>query len=298
MAYDLHFDRFVEPARAKSSLWRLGFGVVLMMLIYGLVAVTIVLAVGFGFGLKHVEALASGDGFGDPWTLLWTLLWVLSTFLGMALAPLIVVRLLHKRKAATLLGRGPRVLRDFVKTAGVYFAIGLPLTGLWVVFGDLSVNLSPAIWLSFLSLTIVAILVQTLAEELVFRGYLLQQLGARFRSPLVWMVLPSLTFAFLHYDPSFGFGTLVSVVAVTAIFGIVAADLTALTGSLGAAWGFHFANNFMAITLVSVDGRLSGLALYRGAADLAGAGLPPLAIIGDIVMIAVGWFIVRRVVSR
>ncbi len=29
-------------------------------------------------------------------------------------------------------------------------------------------------------------------EELVFRGYLQSQLAARFRSPLVWIVLPSL----------------------------------------------------------------------------------------------------------
>ena len=45
-------------------------------------------------------------------------------------------------------------------------------------------------------------------------------------------------------------------------FGLCAADLTARTGSIGAAWGFHFANNVVAILVVSLSGTLSGLALY------------------------------------
>ncbi len=47
-----------------------------------------------------------------------------------------------------------------------------------------------------------ACLIQTGAEELVFRGYLQQQLAARFASPLIWMVLPALIFGAVHYDPA------------------------------------------------------------------------------------------------
>jgi hypothetical protein len=57
------------------------------------------------------------------------------------------------------------------------------------------------LWASFLPLALVGVLVQTGAEEVLFRGYLQQQLAARFASPLAWMVLPSVIFALLHYQP-------------------------------------------------------------------------------------------------
>jgi DNA-directed RNA polymerase subunit RPC12/RpoP len=41
----------------------------------------------------------------------------------------------------------------------------------------------------------VGVLIQTGAEEVLFRGYLQQQLAARFASPIAWMVLPSAIFA-------------------------------------------------------------------------------------------------------
>ena len=45
-----------------------------------------------------------------------------------------------------------------------------------------------------------------IAEEALFRGYLLQQLAVRNPSPLIWMVLPALVFAALHIDPGAGAG--------------------------------------------------------------------------------------------
>jgi uncharacterized protein len=48
-------------------------------------------------------------------------------------------------------------------------------------------------------------------------------------------------------------------VGAAATFGLIAADLTARTGSIGAAWGFHFANNTMAITILATDGTITGL---------------------------------------
>ena len=46
-------------------------------------------------------------------------------------------------------------------------------------------------WLMGLAPALVLILWQVSAEEVAFRGYLLQQLRARVRSPLVWAVLPA-----------------------------------------------------------------------------------------------------------
>ena len=293
MAFDSKFDKFVEPARPRSQIWRLILGVFLMIIVYVVVVIGLAAAMIPFLGFENLDWLISQDAFDDSWALLW----LLSTFLGMFLAPIVTIKLLHRRSIGSLFGRSAVFLRDFVITAAVYLAIGSPLTIGWIIFGDVSPNLNWLVWLSFLPLTLLALGLQTLSEELVFRGYLLQQLGARFRSPFFWMVLPSLVFGALHYDPSAGGTAALGVVGITAVFGLVAADLTARTGSLGAAWGFHLANNFIALALISIEGTLTGLSLFKSAFSIAD-GLPFAVLIGDICLILFGWFVVRRILLR
>jgi len=200
--------------------------------------------------------------------------------------------------AGTLFGRSARVVRDFVVTAGVYLGLGLPIALLWILFGNPIPNLSLATWLTLLPLALAGLLVQTLAEELVFRGYFLQQLAARLRSPFWWMVVPSLLFGSLHYDPSAGVMNAGLIVGVTSVFGLIAADLTARTGSLGAAWGFHFANNFTALCILSMDGALTGLSLFRTDVVLRGDGFPALVFLADTIVILAGWRLARRILTR
>ena len=45
-------------------------------------------------------------------------------------------------------------------------------------------------------------------------------------------------------------------------FGILAADLTARSGTLGPAIAFHFTNNFMALAVFGLEDFLGGLSLY------------------------------------
>ena len=59
-----------------------------------------------------------------------------------------------------------------------------------------------AAWAARLPLALPAILVQSAAEELAFRGFLMQSLAARFRSALVWWLLPAALFGALHWNPA------------------------------------------------------------------------------------------------
>jgi membrane protease YdiL (CAAX protease family) len=122
-------------------------------------------------------------------------------------------------------------------------------------------------------------------------------MAARFRSPVMWMVLPSLLFASLHYQPQMMGDNAFYIVAAAALFGLLAADLTARTGSIGAAWGFHFANNVVAILLVSLDGPLSGLALYTAPISAASVEIRPLIFL-DMGTTVVTWVLIRLAVSR
>ena len=88
------------------------------------------------------------------------------------------------------------------------------------------------------------------------------------------------------------------IIAATTIFGIIAADLTRITGNLGAAMGLHFANNFFALLLVGIPGQLSGVALFHAPFTMDQTEvLLPYVIVDLLILLAV-WFITRRVVGR
>lgn len=100
---------------------------------------------------------------------------------------------------------------------------------------------------AYAAVAVVAIVFQASAEELVFRGYLQQQLAARCRSPWVWAVLPSLIFGWLHFDPRAPIDQAAAYVFAASLFGLTAAYATWRTGGLGLAIGMHVAINLIAI---------------------------------------------------
>lgn len=98
---------------------------------------------------------------------------------------------------------------------------------------------------ALISLALILILVpfQAAAEELMFRGALMQILGAWFKSPIIPIVLPAVLFAVSHlYDP----WALVQV----GLLGLVAGWLTWRTGGLEAAISLHVVNNLVVFMLL------------------------------------------------
>lgn len=291
-AYRPH-DRFVAPARAKRDLWRLPAGVAVIGAIYlgGLFLLSAYLSGTYGqwFAAALLRRLAQGDTPGILILTLWT-------FLGLALGPMAAARLVNGRSAATLFG-GPvaRIISDFRCVALAVVALNLVLLPFHLGGDDISPGLSFGAFLIHLPFALPAILIQTSAEELVFRGYLQQQVAARFAHPVLWMGIPAALFAWGHYLPG-DFGPNAWAIAVWAlVFGLLAADLTARTGTLGAAIGFHFANNLSALLLVGLAGNLDGLALWRLTIDISAPGVlgPALAI--DFAMMIVSWLLARLV---
>lgn len=292
MQYPAHVE-FVSPARAAPQIWRLVLGMFMSLVVYflgiALIFGAIYLVAGPGgievWGLQMMEAT------GPTGTLL-----VLATFIGMAVGPMVVVLLLHRRGIGSLFGPLSRTLRHFLIAMAVCVLV-YGLTFLIPTDVSLEPGLQRALWLSFLPLALMGVLLQTGAEEVLFRGYLQQQLAARFASPLAWMVLPSVVFGFLHYQPAVMGDNALLIVAAAGLFGFLAADLTAKTGSIGAAWGFHFANNVVAILIVAMDGPLSGLALYTAPLAAESAEIRPLILL-DMGTTVATWLLIRAAVTR
>jgi len=248
------FDAFVAPARRYPQLWRLIAGIVVGIVFYlGFVLGLILLAT--RAGLDPARAL-SGDGSPLESSLL------LFSFAGMSGGVLLAARLFHKRGWASLVGPDlVEAWRYFRLSSTIVFAIMIGWTALGIWDSPPTPNLPFGIWLVWLPSSLILVLLQTGSEELVFRGYLQQQLAARFRSRWIWWLVPSALFGLAHLDREVMGPNAWLVVADTFLIGLVAADLTARTGNLGAAIGLHFTNNAMVLLFVAMQGNLSGLSL-------------------------------------
>lgn len=261
------FQEFYAPAIKTKAPWRLIVGLIILaivyMLVFFLLGLASILAVGSEAIASIVQSITVGSGPKD-------VILLLSTFSIALLGLVLAVKLMHKRGLKSLLGpRMPEVIRNFEIAFIIVFFLTLFSTPLFA-FIDLPVrNLELFTWLKWMVLGVPFLLLQVTTEELVFRGYIQQQLAARFNSRLIWYVLPSVVFGLLHYDAQTMGSNAWLVVFTAMMFGLIAADVTARTGNLGAAIGLHFANNLYAVAIVSTDGALSGLGLYKTAYNVA-----------------------------
>lgn len=282
LTYTAH-EILVGPARARAELWRLPAGIIL------------ILSLAFFMGGAVGEALGSvvpADGTAESPA---TMLVLLFGFGLLTLATFITVRLMHRRGLLSLLGPSRAVLRDFWATAK---GLALLLAALWLLppydlGAPLEPNLEPGLWLVLLPLSLSAVLVQTSAEEIVFRGYIQQQLAARFASPLVWILVPSALFAVGHYLPAEAGDNAVYIALWAGVFGILMADLTARAGNLGPAIAVHFANNVSSLLIVSLPDGLSGLSLYTIDIDIASRDALVTALPIDFASMVLMWLVAR-----
>lgn len=257
MSYEPH-ESLVAPAREKSDILRLIVGLVTIALLY-----VVMLMLGGSLasaimGDAWVQTAAMTPGLTTPTQMLT----ILASFGFMIGAVCLAVILLHHRHPVTILGGWRPSGAQFLRSMRGLIPY-LALIGAFTFFAeDLQSNLSFGLWLSLLPLTLFFLLIQVSAEELLFRGYLQSQLAARGLHKSIWILLPSVLFGLLHYDPTVMGEAAPWIVIWTIGFGILAADLTARSGTLGPAIAFHFAVNFMAVTLIGFGDYLGGLTLY------------------------------------
>ncbi len=260
------FEAFIAPARAYPSLWRLLAGAALAAILW----------LGSAFVLLPLALRLPAN----PERLL--LAAYLVSFAGLALGTAAAARLLQRRHPATLIGPGGFRLGQFALALAVV-ALLAALSAPLVASVAAPVRQMPlATWAAWLPLALPAVLLQTAAEELAFRGYLMQGLAARFRSRWVWWLVPALLFGALHWNPG-EFGPDAWIVALsTAVVGLVLADVTVRTGNLSTAIGLHFANNVGSLLLVSLPSRLAGLSLFVAEIDPADGGAVRTLLLADL----------------
>ncbi|PTV94189.1 hypothetical protein C8J27_10987 [Rhodobacter aestuarii] len=292
MTYPL-LDRYVASAKPSAEAWRVLVGL-------GLIG-------GFYFGALLGGMSAVGALFG-PQTMSWVirnmnaantpvgLVMLLFSFAPLLLGTMLITRLLHNRPVLSLFGVGAG--RDFALVFPALVLAALLIAPLSGLDPHLAKSTSLSVMLAWLPLSLPLLFVQIASEELLFRGYVLQQIAARTRWRVLWMGIPAALFGALHYAPDMNGPVAIYVALWATAFGVLAADLTARAGNLGPALAFHLANNISAVLLVGIYGQLDGLSLYtlvintRDPAEMA----PYLAM--DSLSMLVFWLLARLMLRR
>ena len=291
-AYAFH-ELLVAPARPRPELWRLLAGLAAIMAVsFGLNALlfaVLVPAISPAWG----ATLPQGGTPGQMTVLLGGFAFVT---LGVAL----VARWLHDRPALGILGPLPLALGQFwaVFRMLLLLCAALLLLPPYDMGLPLRPNLSPGHWIGLLPLSLALVLIQTSAEEILFRGYIQQSLAARFSSPLAWMVLPSALFALGHFAPAQAGDNAPLIMLWAGVFGLMMADLTARSGTLGPAIAVHFVNNIIALVIVGAPEGLNGLSLYILPYEMSDTGLMREWLAVDFAMMAVTWLAARLALRR
>ncbi|WP_432450340.1 CPBP family intramembrane glutamic endopeptidase [Aliiroseovarius marinus] len=286
---------FWTPALPRIELWRSLVGLALIHACFFAATFGIILVAGKIMG-RHPAVVVDGNTPADAAAFF-------LTFLGYHAGLWVTLRLLHKRGFRSLFGPARHIgWRHF--TNGVAIALGVVV--LAMILGQLQELLLPpelptpseidpardvGTWAMWLLPACVLVFVQIMAEELVFRGYLLQQLRARFRTIWLWAILPSALFGLLHFDPTtYGVNAYYYVLHTTVV-GIVLALVTLQTGNIGAAAGLHFGNN-ISLVLVGNTGSLEGFSLFLVQVD------PMSPVMGHSILVQTGLVVIAYLVWR
>ncbi len=266
------FERYRQSPNQKTTLPRLIAGSAIVAVFWLVVTAAVMFAGVFGYAelaaLFGPETLTFDQGgvterfLASPVGVVAALV----TFAGIWLGVWIAMRAVHRERLGRLFGNSGRISRSaFVKgLIAVLLTSVLTEIGLYLLIPEIGRGpISLSSWLVFLVPMLFLAFVQTSSEELLFRGYLMRGLAYRFKSPMVWALLPALVFTALHWNASsvlaMNIGVLVSIGAFAGLLVV----LVYATGNLGAAMGAHLGNNLVGFLLVSHENALSSFALFR-----------------------------------
>ncbi|WP_282061232.1 CPBP family intramembrane glutamic endopeptidase [Roseobacter litoralis] len=294
-AYRAH-EALITPARPKAQVWRLVIGVILIAGVFLLANQFLHQSLFTLLGSEAYGALTGRDGQMSQLSVVFLLL----SFGLLTVAVTVALKVAHNRGISAVFGNATLFRSQFTVVMLMLVILNAAVFALppWDMGAPLVPNVNFGAWLVVLPFAIVAIIVQVSAEEILFRGYLQQQLAARFRSPLIFLLVPSVLFGLGHYMPEEAGENANIIMVWSVIFGVLMADLTARAGTLGPAIAVHFVNNVVAILFVSMPDSLSGLALYLSPFALTDTQELRAWLPVEFAMMVVTWLAARLAIRR
>jgi membrane protease YdiL (CAAX protease family) len=185
-----------------------------------------------------------------------TLALMLFPFVLVAVLVLVLIRHLHNISIRAFITSRDKI--DWKRIGFAFTGIVL-LNSLFFIISyytnpsDFQWNFDPQAFAILFVIAIVLVPLQTSAEELFFRGYLMQGLGQVFKQRIFPLLITSLLFGFMHFGnpeiDKLGPLLMVSYVSMGFFFGII----TLMDEGLELALGYHAGNNLLISLLVTSD---------------------------------------------
>jgi len=169
---------------------------------------------------------------------------------------LISIKSIHKRAVKTVVTSREtidwkRVFYAFMLWFGI--SVFLLALGYYLEPEDLVWNFKPVPFIILVVISFLLIPLQTSFEELLFRGYLMQGIGALVKNRWFPLLITSVVFGLLHgANPEvakLGYGIMVFYIGTGLLFGIT----TLMDEGTEIAIGLHAANNIVAAIFVTTD---------------------------------------------
>lgn len=242
--------------KVKNDWWRYFIGCCVVFIATQIGSIPFIIAI---FSKVGVEGSSQIDQFtmmtvlGDSNL---TLFYFLIPFLFGLLGLFIVVKFIHKQTLLSLTTSRKKI--DFSKI-GVSFLVACLIVLFWTLTTYLispedylfNFELKPFLILAMISILLIPI--QTSFEEYIFRGYLMQGIGAIVKNKWIPLLITSLLFGFLHYwNPEIDkLGNLSIIYYV--LTGLFLGVITLMDKGMELAIGFHAGNNVFISLLVTAD---------------------------------------------
>jgi uncharacterized protein len=247
-------ERFTPPVRIPR--WRFWLGTFLIVLAWALGGTLLSFAVLPFTGADFQVLFVDGDIFGalPGWGFL---LFALVSFIPLLAGTLLAYRFVLLRPLTQLFALGVRfrMWRVWWGFAAWIVIMGSP-TVLALVFAPDSYrwNFSAAVFIPFAVIALLLLPVQTTAEEVFFRGWLMQWFSQRFSNIWILSILSGVVFSIPHLANPEALGAIVPAFFGYGMVGFVLGWVTVRDRSLEIAIGAHAANNLFASLLIGYEG--------------------------------------------
>lgn len=248
--------------QGRGRWWRYLLGTIILMTIWSLGSL-------FSLPVFWVDPAALGIDTGAPAQAWSATLALLLSFLGLFLAVPLVVRFVHKRPWRTVITPYSKLnFRLMARGAWYWFVPLMVMTVVAVILDSDGISRSSDwdAWWRLVLVVLGLVWMQTTAEELLFRGYLMQWVSLASTRKWVIAIASGVLFGIPHLsNPEVTSQPGLDAVIVGTIYfttGFALGWVSAVSGTIELAIGAHWANNVMSFLLVAPEQSMAPGALF------------------------------------
>lgn len=254
--------------QGKNDWWRYFLSVLLILFAWlilgGVISLVVAIFIFISNGVPLVELeLQLMDLLQNP--SLESFIIINLQFITFILGIFLAIRLLHQRKFLSLVSADNQInfSRLFAGFA-VWFVMQLSLIAVNIILNpsNFTFTFEPSQWFPLLFAALILTPIQTSAEELFFRGYVIQGLSLITKRRLILIIISSILFMLPHFlNPEMQRGAVWMALFYFG-FGVFTALITLKDNRLELALGVHAANNLSLLFVTSEDSVLPTKAMW------------------------------------